>query len=326
MKPGERLGRCLFANRPCDRIIGRQADVVFIAAPSADEYHFEVEAAKRVVTSSAMQPDIAVHKQLLSEDIFCEKICTKVIESRFCIVFLNGGNPNVFYEYGIMRPLRKRVISLLRQDENPPFNVRHLDTINYPQARLEELLRDAVGAACAATAAPPRSARRRSPKRPVSPFATKVSKLLELTGVSGVPEPWISELVEGTAFRASVGSDGMYFVGIVEAEWDKDEVAADTLVVCRRLEREYSTRKGALRVKQERNWHKNKSEDQARVDLIEHVHFIYATPLDVAATTHADLSKTMKDDGMSYPLPTIGIWTPLAIKERMESLTRRPGV
>ncbi len=45
MKLGEKLGLCLFANRPCDRVVGRQSDIVFIAAPSADEYHFEVDAA-----------------------------------------------------------------------------------------------------------------------------------------------------------------------------------------------------------------------------------------------------------------------------------------
>ncbi len=325
MKPGERLEKCLFANRPCDRIVGRQADVVFIAAPSADGYHFEVEAAKAVIASNGMQPEVAVHEQLLSEDIFCEKVCTKIIESRFCVVFLNGSNPNVFYEYGLMRPFRKRVISLLREDEKPPFNVRHLDTISYPLARLEELLRDAVTAASAATTAPPKSATRRTAKRPVSEFATRVSKLLELLGVSGAAEDWISELAEGTAFHCVGGSDGTHFVAVVEAEWYGEEIIADTLLVCRRLDREYSTRNGALRIRKSKNWHKNASEDEAHVEVIEHVRFLYATPLDVASSVVTDISGAIRDSGVGYPLPRVDLWTPQTIKDRLDGLVGKRG-
>jgi len=309
LKVGDKLYRCFFANRPCDRLVGRQPDIVFIAVPSVDEYHFETATAKNVVSEAGLTPIVAVHKDLLSQDVFCEKICTQIIECRFCIVFLNGGNPNVFYEYGLMRPLRKRVISLLRKDEQCPFNVRHLDALHYPQKDLNEMLTDAVEAAVAATKSQPLPAKR-STQRPPSPFAGRVSKGLELQGVVDYGDDRLAEHAQGTAFTVKRGSNGIYFVAVLEAEWNVDDILADTMVVCRRLGRAYSTLRKALAVREEKRWDKGVEEDKARIEAIEHLHFVYATPESVPTSAQqAIILEAMRDLKERFPLPTVLVWS-----------------
>lgn len=64
----------------------------------------------------------------------------KIIESLFCIVLLNdtmvkngiqSPNPNVYYEYGLMTSLNKKIIPLQREDQKLAFNIQSLDTIKY---------------------------------------------------------------------------------------------------------------------------------------------------------------------------------------------------
>lgn len=304
------MGRCLFASRPCERIAGARHDMVFVAAPSADEYHFEVNTAKEIVSSAGLLPEVAVHKQLLSQDIFCEKVCACIIESRFCIVFMNGGNPNVFYEYGLMRPLRKRVISLLRADEKPAFNVGHLDTVSYQRSRLKEMLAEAVDTASEATKARVKVKKRTSSRRApaASPFAQRVSKVLELQGVVEDPEPWLQDLASGTGLSVSRGPDGAYLVSLVETEWRLDDVVADVAVVCRRAGVQWNQAKRAIQCKQSKGW-SNTGELQPRVDDIEHLHFLYATALETDESASDILVATIRGLKQGFPLPKVEIWT-----------------
>ncbi|MDQ1286093.1 MAG: hypothetical protein QG663_1519 [Thermodesulfobacteriota bacterium] len=86
-----------------------------------------------------IDPIIAVKDRAYGQDIFCTKICGKIIESRFCIVILNDlieneiriPNPNVYYEYGLMTSLRKHIIPLQKEDLNLAFNIQSHDTIKY---------------------------------------------------------------------------------------------------------------------------------------------------------------------------------------------------
>jgi len=92
---------------------------------------------------------------LLSEkekglDAFCDKICSKIRESKFCVVMLNdpvikgrdgqtrktsesfrAPSANVYYEFGIAKALQKPVIPLIRSDLRLPFDVQQLDAIIY---------------------------------------------------------------------------------------------------------------------------------------------------------------------------------------------------
>jgi len=69
---------------------------------------------------SQVEPIIAVKERAYGKDIFCTKICGKIIESKFCMTILddtikngvNVPNPNIYFEYGLMTALKKYIIPL----------------------------------------------------------------------------------------------------------------------------------------------------------------------------------------------------------------------
>ncbi len=73
------------------------------------------------------------------QQIFCQKICSKIIQSQFCIVLLNnetvGGvektNANVHMEYGLMLGFNKYILPFQHEDYRLEFNVAGLDTVKY---------------------------------------------------------------------------------------------------------------------------------------------------------------------------------------------------
>src|SRR3990172_8563645 len=73
------------------------------------------------------------------QSAFCAKICSKIIISQFCIIFLNNElqngreipNANVNMEYGLMLGFNKYIIPFQKADQTLPFNVAGLDTIKY---------------------------------------------------------------------------------------------------------------------------------------------------------------------------------------------------
>jgi hypothetical protein len=74
-----------------------------------------------------------------AQQVFCQKICSKIIQSQFCIVLLNNENvgsvqttnANVYMEYGLMLGFNKYIIPFQHEDYQLPFNVSGLDTIKY---------------------------------------------------------------------------------------------------------------------------------------------------------------------------------------------------
>jgi hypothetical protein len=94
-----------------------------------------------------------------AQNVFCKKICSKIITSQFCIIFLNNDvngkiqipNANVNMEYGLMLGFNKYIVPLQRHDQNLPFNVAGLDTIKYTDQDLESKATDAIEKAIAAT-------------------------------------------------------------------------------------------------------------------------------------------------------------------------------
>lgn len=73
------------------------------------------------------------------QNAFCQKICSKIITSQFCIVLLNHDeikgqivpNANVNMEYGLMLGFNKYVIPFQLDSQSLPFNVAALDTVKY---------------------------------------------------------------------------------------------------------------------------------------------------------------------------------------------------
>jgi len=139
----------------CGKIYGA-SKACFIACPIHDDLETILELMSEKLTKVGVEPIIAVKERAYGQDIFCTKICGKIIESRFCIVILDDTiikttsvpNPNVYYEYGLMTSLRKHIIPLQREDLELAFNIQSYDTIKYNKrnlaAELDRAIRDAL--------------------------------------------------------------------------------------------------------------------------------------------------------------------------------------
>ena len=112
--------KCLVRHQDCKRIF-EGSRICFVASPSSDEVALELEIIQQKLREANIEPYIAVEQREFQKDIFCEKICSKIIESQFCIVFLNDvadkadsirkPNANVYYEYGLMTAFGKKIVN-----------------------------------------------------------------------------------------------------------------------------------------------------------------------------------------------------------------------
>ena len=99
----------------CKRIF-EGSRICFVASPNSEEVALELEIIQQVLRDANIEPYIAVEQREFQKDIFCEKICSKIIESQFCIVILKEvaekPNANVYYEYGLMTAFHKKIIPI----------------------------------------------------------------------------------------------------------------------------------------------------------------------------------------------------------------------
>ena len=112
----------------------------------------EVEIIKSILDKNHIEAVEALTEKSYAQNIFCTKICSKIITARFCIIFLNNDmkdkvsmpNANVNMEYGLMLGLNKYIIPFQREDDLLPFNVAGLDTVKYNQNNLKDLAKSAI--------------------------------------------------------------------------------------------------------------------------------------------------------------------------------------
>jgi len=130
---------CIVRHQDCKRIFGGSR-ICFVASPSSEEVALELEIIKQKLREMNIEPYIAVEQREFQKDIFCEKICSKIIESLFCIVILNDvedengvrkPNANVYYEYGLMTAFKKKIIPIQLEGQKLAFNIQSLDTLKY---------------------------------------------------------------------------------------------------------------------------------------------------------------------------------------------------
>ena len=155
-----RISRCFVRkDHTCGKLVSVSKSC-FIACPSTEDVGTLVALITEKLTQIGIEPVVAVKERAYGQDIFCTKICGRIIESQFCIVILddtigyadgakiNIPIPNVYYEYGLMTALGKHVIPLQKQDQSLAFNIQTHDTIKYGpgniSAELDRALKDAV--------------------------------------------------------------------------------------------------------------------------------------------------------------------------------------
>jgi hypothetical protein len=143
----ELIGQCFFTDEPCSKVKGT-SDTCFVAVPSKG-FEDKLEIIEKILTDKRIDFYVALLNVEPSKNAFCTKICGKIIESRFCIVFLDKDlsgclNANVFYEYGMMSSLRKPIIPLQREGDPLPFNVQYLDVVKYSNDDFREKVLRAI--------------------------------------------------------------------------------------------------------------------------------------------------------------------------------------
>ncbi len=86
------------------------------------------------------------------QQVFCLKICSKIIQSQFCIVLLNNEtvgrvqkpNANVHMEYGLMLGFNKYILPFQHEAYRLEFNVAGLDTIKYDNTSFRAKAAEAI--------------------------------------------------------------------------------------------------------------------------------------------------------------------------------------
>lgn len=138
---------------------------VFIISSSSKEFKEDISTIKEVLKGFNLKGYFAnLSKKEIGTDVFCNKICLKIRESRFCVVLLNNPvlkgqdrhtrniselirtpSANVYFEFGMAMALEKPVIPIIRKGLDLPFDVQNLDTIIYSDLpNLTKQLKDAV--------------------------------------------------------------------------------------------------------------------------------------------------------------------------------------
>jgi hypothetical protein len=105
----------------------------------------EMTIIKNLLEHKGIQCEEAGGKLAPGQNAFCQKICSKIITSQFCIILLNHDeengklipNANVNMEYGLMLGFNKYLIPFQHETHSLPFNVAGLDTVKYDNTSFE---------------------------------------------------------------------------------------------------------------------------------------------------------------------------------------------
>ena len=240
----------------CGKLLGASKSC-FVACPADDVLEPILELISEKLTKASVEPIIAVRERAYGQDIFCTKICGRIIESRFCTVILddiadNAGNgalipnPNVYYEYGLMTALHKHIIPLQKENLELAFNIQSYDTIKYTSRNIGTELDRAIKDAIRIT-----SAEEREQSRAAHLPEKAVLRKLELAGLKRKDDSWfLDEVVDDTDFIGFGQRDfGFYlYLAKIDTHAEIESCLSDLAVVLYRtenkaaeLERELST-------------------------------------------------------------------------------------
>jgi hypothetical protein len=116
-----------------------------------DVYENHTKAIVESFGLNCLRADDIFKHHMIMEDIW-ENICT----TRFVISDLTDKNPNVFYELGMAHTVGKRVVLITQNEEDIPFDLRHLRYIKYEYTpsgmkKFEDELKKAIDSILKAT-------------------------------------------------------------------------------------------------------------------------------------------------------------------------------
>lgn len=240
----------------CSKIFGASKSC-FIACPTDDELEPILELMSEKLMKVGIEPIIAVKERAYGQDIFCTKICGKIIESRFCIVILNDTvadkqnipNPNVYYEYGLMTSLGKHVVPLQKEDLELAFNIQSYDTIKYSSRNIGSELDRAFKDAIRIT-----ESKEKEDRQVSLPHKTLLRKL-ELAGLELKDDNWIlHDAISDTLFKgfAQYQQNFYAYIGKIDDNEEFQTYLEDTDVVLYRTEKRHEGLKDELNLLKEK--------------------------------------------------------------------------
>ena len=236
VRPDHECGKVFGASKSC-----------FIACPSDVELDPMLGLISEKLQKSHIEPIIAVKERAYGKDIFCTKICGKIIESKFCMVILDDAikdrvnipNPNVYFEYGMMTALKKYIIPLQKEELNLAFNIRSHDTIKYNSSNLVGELDRAIRDAILFT----EDDEKKDPKIKKSMISTKgIIRDFEIAGFKPKGNEWfLNYAISDTKFRG-FGNDekGFYiYLGLIDSVEDCETYLDDINIILYRTEKQF---------------------------------------------------------------------------------------
>lgn len=136
---------------PCGKLFDVSKSC-FVACPNDMKLDPLISTISEKLAKEGIETNVAIKDRSYGQDIFCTKICGKIIESKFCIVILDEAavnnqyvpNPNVYYEYGLMTSLGKYIIPLQKDSFSLAFNIQSHDTVKYSEKNLNSELNRAI--------------------------------------------------------------------------------------------------------------------------------------------------------------------------------------
>ena len=239
-----RISRCFIRKEhTCGKYLGASTSC-FIACPSTDEVKILIGLISEKLTRNRIEPIVAVDIRAYGQDIFCTKICGRIIEAQFCIAILDDNlvdakgkyvnipNPNVYYEYGLMTALGKYVIPLQKEGQDLAFNIKTHDTIRYSPGDVSVEIDKALKEAIRITV----EERESSLGETIPEYMYR--SFLAVKGYQKLGYSWLlSDDIEGTVFsgyRNDRGSDYLFFA-VVDSKEMLQTCLMDIQVIQRRL-------------------------------------------------------------------------------------------
>jgi len=225
----------------CGKIFGASKSC-FIACPRDTELEPILALMSEKLTKAGIEPIIAVKERAYGQDIFCTKICGKIIEAKFCIVILDDSivddknipNPNVYYEYGAMTALKKHIVPLQKDNLELAFNIQSYDTIKYNSGNISSELDRAIKDAIKITES------KDGIKKESFISDKKTLRNFEMAGFELKDEDWfLSEVIDDTQFKGFGHYEkGFYaYLGKVDGEEELQDYAEDLDVILYRTEK-----------------------------------------------------------------------------------------
>jgi len=217
----------------------------FIACPDKEELEPILELFSEKLAKVGIETIIAAKERAYGQDIFCTKICGKIIESKFCVTILDDSivdgkdipSPNVYYEYGLMTSLGKHIIPLQKEDSKLAFNIQSYDTIKYTSKNIGTELDRAIKDAIKIT----ESRDEEDKKTGIFPEKS-ILRSFELSGFKLRDEKWfLDDVINDTEFKGFGQYDkGFYvYLGKLDDQEEMQTYLDDLDIVLYRTEKKF---------------------------------------------------------------------------------------